>query len=111
MSAKEITERCQQAISSTPSSGFSNPQLLHGINKIANGIRVPCNAETEANTLRNDFQGEKVHKPNHGIGVPTAELDVKNMTDTKVIEYLEIENNMEPGTITKMTLLRARRRS
>ena len=58
------------------------------------------------------FKGFKKHQPNYEIvihGVLTAEPDSAKLTDAKIIERLEKENNMRPGAITKTTSLRRRR--
>jgi hypothetical protein len=116
MSGKEIAERCQQAISSSKING-AQPTIL-GINKLANSIRIQFETEEQAKTVSDPkidwdkaFQGLKLHKPNYGIvihGVPRNDLDITTMTNTEVIKRLEMENNMQAGTITKITPLRRR---
>ena len=48
MPPKEITERCQHAIEKTSISDIK----LQGINRLANGIRVRCATEEQAEQLR-----------------------------------------------------------
>jgi hypothetical protein len=66
-----------------------------------------CSAVCTSKTLI-AFKGLKYHEPNYGIvihGVPIAELHLEKMTDVETIKRLK-ENDMKPGTITKITPLR-----
>ena len=107
MPPKEITERCQHAIEKASISNIK----LQGINRLANGIRIRCETEEQAEQLRatdwnEAFKGIKIHEPNYGIvinGVPINELD---LDDPKTIESLEAANNLPSGTISKITFLR-----
>ena len=95
MSPKEITERCQHAIEKASISDIK----LQGINRLANGIRIRCATEEQAEQLRvidwgEVFKGIKIHEPNYGIvinGVPIDELD---LDDPKIIKSFEAANNL-----------------
>ncbi len=41
-------------------------------------------------------------------GIPIADLDAMMMDNREIIKRLEVENNMKPGTIVKITPLRHR---
>jgi hypothetical protein len=107
MPPKEITERCQHAIEKASISDIK----LQGINRLANGIRIRCATEEQAEQLRvidwdEAFKGIKIHEPKYGIvinGVPTDDLDPD---DPKTIKSLETINNLPSGTISKVTFLR-----
>jgi len=107
MPPKEITERCQRAIENASISDIK----LQGINRLANGIRIRCATEEQAEQLRaidwdEAFKGIKIHEPNYGIvinGVPKDELDLDDPNTTKL---LEAANNLPSGTISKVTFLR-----
>jgi hypothetical protein len=83
---------------------------LQGINKLANGIRVQCTTEKQAEQLRaidwnEAFEGIKIHEPNYRIvvkGMPTDDLD---LDDHETIKLLEAANDFPSGTITKVTPL------
>jgi len=107
MPAKEITERCQQAVEKASIPGIT----LQGINKLAGGIRVRCMTEEQAKALHavnwgEAFEGIKTHEPNHGIVINGMPIDDLDLEDPKTIRLLEVANNFPPGTITKVTYLR-----
>jgi hypothetical protein len=107
MPPKEITERCQQAVEKASISGIK----LQGINKLAEGIRVRCTTEEQAEQLRTidwseAFEGIKTHEPNYGIVINGMPIDELNLDDPKTIRLLEIANDFPRGTISKVTSLR-----
>lgn len=109
MHEKEITERCQQAI--TESTLDTKPKL-QGVSKLTNGngIRIHCNSEEEAKQLKtvdwnHAFEGITVHKPKYGIVIHRVlESDIDfSAPRSELIQQLEANN---PDTnITDVALL------
>jgi len=109
MHEKEITKRCQQAI--TVSTLNTKPKL-QGISKLTNGIRIHCNSEEEAKQLKtidwnHAFEGIVVHRPKYGIvihGVPSSDRDFSTPR-SEIIQQLEA-NNLDTNIIDVTPLLR-----
>ena len=122
MPAKEIAERCQQAINRLHATTSNSPGII-GVSKLAKGFRLQFETEEEATTARTldqtkgdiwntVFEGLQIHIPMYRIvihGIPTADLNLAMMNDAEFIRQLERENNMELGTIVKITPLRRRK--
>ena len=122
MPAKTIAERCQQAINRLYINTSDSPRII-GVSKLAKCFRLQFETEEEASTIRKldhtkediwstIFEGLKIHEPMHGIvvnGIPIADLDTTMMDNKEIIERLETQNNMKPGTIVKITPLRRRK--
>ena len=54
------------------------------------------------------FEGLKLYEPVYGIvihGIPISDINTINMADPQLTKHLETENNMQPGTIKKITPL------
>jgi len=123
MPAKDIAERCQQAINRLHVNSSDSPHII-GVSKLAKSFRLQFETEEEAtivyrlNQTKDDiwnaaFEGLKVHVPMYGIvvhGIPVADLDSTMMDHAKVIKQLEAENSMKTDTITKITPLRRRKK-
>ena len=82
MHEKEITKRCQQAITE---STLNTKLKLHSISKLENGIHIHCNSEEEVKQLKNidwnhAFEGVTVHKPKYGIVIHRVPLSDINFS-------------------------------
>src|SRR5436305_7097250 len=121
MSAKDIAERCQQAINRLYVNTSDSPRII-GVSKLAQSFRLQFETEEaiivrKLNQTKDDiwntaFEGLKIHVPMYGIvvhGIPIANLDPTTMDNTETIKQLEGENNMKPETIVKITPLRRRK--
>jgi len=109
MHEKEITKRCQQAI--TESTLNTKPKL-HGVSKLENGIHIHCNSEEEVKQLKNidwnhAFEGVTVHKPKYSIVIHRVPMsDINLLTPrSEIIQQLET-NNPDTNIIDVAPLLR-----
>ena len=121
MPAKDIAERCQQAINRLYVNTSDSPRII-GVSKLAQSFRLQFETEEaiivrKLNQTKDDiwntaFEGLKIHVPMYGIvvhGIPIANLNPTTMDNTETIKQLEGENNMKPETIVKITPLRRRK--
>jgi hypothetical protein len=109
MHEKEITKRCQQAI--TESTLNTKPKL-QGVSKLTNGIRIHCNSEEEVKQFKNidwnhAFEGITVHKPKYGIVIHRVPMSDINFSTprSEIIQQLEA-NNPDTNIIDVAPLLR-----
>jgi len=123
MPAKDIAERCQQAINRLYVNSSDSPRII-GVSKLAKSFRLQFETEEEATTVRclnqtkDDiwnaaFEGLKAHVPMYGIvvhGILVADLDSTMMDTAKIIKQLEVENSMKTETIVKIAPLRRRKK-
>jgi hypothetical protein len=98
MSAKDIAERCQQAINRLYINIADSPRIT-GVSKLAKSFRLQFETEEEATTVRKlnqtkddvwntAFEGLKIHVPMYGIvvhGIPVANLNSTMMDNAKVL--------------------------